>query len=300
MATTALGIRQDSNGDGVTPLCHRKIIQARWMNAGVISGLSVTGGSGLSYSVSAGCAVVSRADADGCCEAYFEGGSTPAVAAGGSSPRIDAVWIKANDAEQGDADNHVVVGVTSGTPSSSPQEPQVPAGCLVVALMRMPAGAASTASATLERDADYAIPYGASMGVLARVEEGIDGDVPNDSAAQFLSARISLPTNRNVTMAAYLCVSTPEKDGQTGVASVRFFVDGQRYTTRKIEYTQNWITYEPTAALELDAGDHVLGIAMVNQTGPGFVAHYGEGSGFDAGDNYVGRVLRIDDEGPAR
>ena len=299
MATTAVGIMQDGEGNGTSPHTLRKCIQARWVSPGIVCGLDVAGRNDLRYDVAAGVAVLRRSEADGCTEAYWEGGQTPAVQAGGSNPRIDLVWMKANDLQQGDPDNLVVVGVESGVPSASPVAPQCPAGCTPIALMRVPAGASSTASAQDLGDRDYAVPYGASMGVLARLEEAVDGTVDNSKQTPFLQTKLHFPTNRNITLHAFLCVSTPEKDGQTGVATCRFMIDGERYTTRKVEYTGNWVTYEPTTDAEVSAGDHTFGIVMFNQTGPGFVAHYGEGSGFDAGDNYVGRVLRIDDNGPA-
>ena len=300
MATTALGIMQDADGAGVDAPTHRKIIQSHWLNTGVVTGLAVTG-TGLAYSVAAGVAVVSRGGSDGYAEAYWPGGSTDAVSANsGGSPRIDRVWIKANDAQQGDADNRVHVGVTKGTPAASPTPPALPSGCTLLMDMLVPAGAANVNSAQPNDSVTYAIPYGASLGVLARVEEAVNGAVPNDRQTPFLQARVYLPTDRNVTVTAFLCVSTPEKDGQSGVATCRFMVDGERYTTRKIEYSQNWVTYEPSTDVQLDAGYHTIGLVMFNQTGPGYVAHYGEGSGFDAGDNYVGRVLRVNDNGPAR
>lgn len=294
---TALGIAQLADGTGTDPLTLRRIIQGRWANPGVVCGLEVTGGTGLAYSVSAGCAVTSRAESDGCCEAYFPGGSTPAVSAGDpSNPRIDLVWIRANDPQQGDDDNSVAVGVTSGVASASPVAPEAPAGCLPLATMLVPAAATSTGSAQPSGGRAYAIPYGASMGVLARVGENVDGAVDNSSQLPFAQVRLELPTRRNLTINAYLCVSTPGKDGKTGVATCRFVVDGELYTSRKVEYTENWVTHECTADVQLDAGEHTIGLVMLRQQGEGFVAHYGSIDG----DLYVGRTLRVNDNGPAR
>lgn len=294
---TALGIAQLADGTGTDPLTLRRIIQGRWANPGVICGLEVTGGTGLAYSVSAGCAVTSRAESDGCCEAYFPGGSTPAVSAGDpSNPRIDLVWIRANDPQQGDDDNSVAVGVTSGAASASPVAPEAPAGCLPLATMLVPAAATSTGSAQPSGGRAYAIPYGASMGVLARVGENVDGAADNSSQLPFAQVRLELPTRRNLTINAYLCVSTPNKDGKTGVATCRFMVDGELYTSRKVEYTENWVTHECTADVQLDAGEHTIGLVMLRQQGEPFVAHYGSIDG----DLYVGRTLRVNDNGPAR
>ena len=179
MATTALGIMQDSDGNGVSPLTHRKVIQARWSNTGVITGLAVTGSSNMKYTVAAGCAVVSRSESDGYAEAYWEGGETDPVASGDpSNPRIDIVWIKANDKQQGDPDNLVHIGVTSGTPSADPVAPTLDGGCTEIARVVVPAGASSTSSTSISSNSRYAIPQGASLGLIANSTLNYDG--PSD------------------------------------------------------------------------------------------------------------------------
>ena len=168
MSTVALGVSPDTNGVGVTPLVHRRIIGAQWANTGLVDGLNVTGRSDLRYNVSAGVAVCSRGDSDGKTLAYYEGGKTNAVAAGDpSNPRIDIVWIQAHNLmEYKDSDNYVTVGVTQGSPSASLAEPTIPAGATMLRKMKMPAGASSTASAVQMWSADYAIPHGASLGKI--------------------------------------------------------------------------------------------------------------------------------------
>lgn len=301
MATTALGIMQDSSGAGVDPLTHRRIIQSRWLNTGVITGLTVTG-TGLAYNVSAGCAVLSRADSDGYVEAYWEGGTTDTVDANtSSSPRVDLVWMRAMDIQQGDDDNRVHIGVTQGTPAASPTAPTCPSYCTPIMEMLVPANSSTLNSASQNASTTYAIPYGASLGVLARIQEAVDGEVSNTLTTPFLQTQVYLPTDRNLTVTAFLCVSTPEKDGSTGIATCRYIVDGERYTTRKVAYNGYWVTYEPSTDVQLDAGYHTIGITMFKETGTDFVVHYGGStSDIDAGDNYVGRVLRINDNGPAQ
>lgn len=301
MATTALGIMQTTDGTGTDPITLRRIIKGRWANTGVVSGLSVSGRTDLKYNVSAGVAISSRSDSDGYVELYYEGGQTPAVSAGNANnPRIDRIWIKANDKQQGDDDNLVHIGVTQGTPAASPVAPATPSGCLALMDMRVPAGASSTQSATKNASVNYALPYGASFGILQRIAENIDGTVDNNNKNQFLTGTFNLPTDRNIELHAYLCVSRPEKDGKTGVAAVQFYVDGQQYTTRKVEYDENWVTYEPTASVQVAAGSHTFGIAMYNEQGEGYAAHYSHNDPDDRGNMYVGRVLVVKDEGVAR
>lgn len=218
MATTALGIMQDSSGAGLDPLTHRRIISAMWGNAGVVSGLEVTGGTGLSYSVAPGVAVCSRAESDGKVELYFEGGSAGPVSAGDpSNPRIDCVWVKANDAQQGDADNRVHVGVTQGAASPSPSAPELPAGATLLASMRMPAGAQSTASATPASNTAYAIPYGASLGLLAEAVDARDYVKDNDNSySQAANVQFTVPTDRLVELECRICVGACKPDGSLG------------------------------------------------------------------------------------
>ena len=130
MATTALGIRPDGDNRGVSPSVHRHIISAQWNNDGIIQGLGVTGRSDLTYQVGAGTALIQPDGQSGeAVLAYWPGGQTPAVSAGNAGlPRYDVIWLRAHDLDKGDSDNHVVVGVTQGTPAADPDLPldQVP------------------------------------------------------------------------------------------------------------------------------------------------------------------------------
>lgn len=205
MATTALGIAPDESGSGVTPLTHRQILKAHWANTGVITGLAVSGRSDLTYAVAAGVAVCSRGSADGYTEAYWAGGTTPAVAAGAANPRIDCIWIRADDPTQGDADNHVTVGVTQGTPSATPVAPTVPAGCLKIMERLMPANATSTGASTANGTTSYAIPYGASTGRIGYAKVTSDYTLTEDKDKngkmvyhEMVRCDFSVPTKRLV------------------------------------------------------------------------------------------------------
>lgn len=133
-----------------------------------MTGLAVTGRNDLTYNVSAGVAVTSIGVADGNTISYWEGGVTPKVDAGDpTNPRIDAVWVRAHNLiEHNDADNFVVVGVTQGTASANPVAPTIPAGALLLGTRRMPANATNTSSATAVENGVYAVPHGASLGML--------------------------------------------------------------------------------------------------------------------------------------
>lgn len=288
---TALGIAPDGSGKGVDPLTHRRIIAAQWDNPGIIAGLTVVG-AGLAYTVAAGAAVCSRSEVDGCSIAYWEGGTTPVVAAGDpSNPRIDVVYLVAHDLSQGDQDNQVTVGVLSGVPAASPVAPDLATvpGAVKLQSFLIPSGATSTASAQKTGTVDYALPYGASRGILARLGENIDGPVPS-SESPFVATSLYFPTDRNVELKAFLCVY-----GSAGNAAARFVVDGVLYATREISFSGDWITHEPSTTVSVEAGSHTFGLAMVYYSGD-MSAKFG----LDGADNYPGRLLRITDLGPAQ
>ncbi|KAA8828322.1 hypothetical protein [Bifidobacterium tissieri] len=200
---TALGVAPDKNGNGVDPLTHRRIIMGRWAATGVIRGLDVSGRSDLRYNVSEGNAVCSRADsgADGYTEVWWPGGQSPAVPAGDpSNPRVDVVWVRANDPTQGDADNQVTVGVSVGTPAASPQFPSTPDGAVWVGSRLVPAGMTSTQGAQSYAPQYYAIPYGASLGRLGYAENNQTLEQAFDDTwyVQCTATTGNLPTERLV------------------------------------------------------------------------------------------------------
>ena len=153
----ALGVPPDSKGAGCTPVEHRRAIQGLFENTGILYGLDVTGTSGLEYKVGAGAAVCQRNAQDGYSIAWSDGGRVTAPEGGAGG--VDVVWIRANDASQGDPDNSVRLGCSRGA---------APSGCVPIAYRQAPAGSSATASrpATGAR-VDYAKPRGAANGLIA-------------------------------------------------------------------------------------------------------------------------------------
>lgn len=324
---SALGTPPDAQGNGVSAHAHRRIMRYHWANPGIVGqdsydlSLHVSGRTDLQYDVTRGLCVIPRDEswAEGFYEAYVDKTTVGPVSAGDPThPRIDVIWIRANDLVFSDrpegtgsdghplpTTNRIEVGVTQGTPAASPTEPAVPDRAWRLGAMLVPAGATSTASATQYGDIDYAMPYGAEMGIIARVAENKDLQASSNPPYKnpILNHTAYFPTDRNILLHAYICVSTPGKTsaGTTrGVAAVQFYVDGQKYTTRKVEYTEAWVTYELTASVQVSAGRHTFGIAMYNEQGGGYVTHYSNNDPDDRGNLYVGRVLVIKDEGLAR
>ena len=257
---TALGVQPDSNGNGVTPEVHRMIIAAQWHNTGVIDGLGVTGRSDLQYDVAAGVAVCSKGDADGKTLAYWPGGQTAAVSAGdASNPRIDLVWITAHNPKAGDADNSVVVGVTQGTPAANPVAPELPAGCTLLRSMRVPANATATSSATATDSINYAIPYGASMGLLAHATS--DQTVNQDWSSNTKwwvqqTVTVNLPTDRFVDISYDARAHTI--DGTESSYYLKLVIDGKDITdgNDEVSVTLCWELKRTTWPVTLSAGTH--------------------------------------------
>lgn len=285
MANTALGVAPDSSGNGVTPLTHRLILGAQWANTGVVDGLEVTGRSDLRYNVSAGVAVCSRGSSDGKTLAYHAGGQTPAVSAGDASfPRIDLVWVKANNKlEYSDSDNYVTLGVTMGTPASSPKEPTCPTGCTVLRKMRMPAGATSTQNATAMWTADYALPYGASLGKIA--EHWDKRDMIGDGTVKkyYLEQEVSfsLPTDRMLEFSFKTNFSSAGATSYEDMShrcewAIGFQVDGKdldHSCANFISYGA-WETHETSYVSAVSKGHHTARVRTWLQNGSAPHFHY--------------------------
>lgn len=297
MATTALGIAPDSTGAGVDPLTHRKIIQGRWQSTGVVSGLAVSQRADLAYDVAPGVAVLSRSEADGFVEAYWPGGRVQTKAGDPSSPRVDAVYLVARDASQGDADSRVAAGVAQGQPSASPAPPALPAGALAVAWLRVEAGATATQGAASVQQADYAIPYGASMGLLGEYWDK-RSYVGNPDPIDFfgMACRVSVPTDRLVRVSVAVNYSSSDVT-KPSEETYAVQVDGADvpYQAARFSSQQSWETHTFEAIVELARGDHQVRLRNRHTYGPAASYHYG-GDGAE----FVGRRLTVWDAGVAR
>lgn len=224
--STAYAVQQDGT-IGTTAADLRKMIAYKWASTGIVGGLKVTGRSNLAYNVAAGMAICSKGASDGCTEAYWPGGQTPAVSANsGSNPRIDAIWVTSHDKTQGDSDNLVTVGVTQGTPAATPEPPTIPADATLLALMRMPAGATKTSSATAYAVGNGAIPYGASLGIMLDETDNTNGDVDPNKEATIAAGTINIPTRRQVDFKFTITVAS-KATGDSSVY-VLLYVDGAK------------------------------------------------------------------------
>lgn len=274
MANVALGVR-NSGADGTTPLALRLALAALFPQAGILSGLSVRGSSSLAYSVAQGVAVCTRGAGDGSTLATVAAGSTPAVAANGTGyPRIDAVWVAAHDRDQGDADNHVALGVTQGTAAASPARPSVPTYATVLAYMRLPAGATTTAQATVEARGRDAVAAGSTMGQLGYMRDTYDGKLRGDYNGTMhvdYSVTVTVPTARLVEMRWCATLS----GGSDSDCIVAMSVDGAKVIQFFVTppASGHWDYKEVRHVVTLSPGTHTISFSSGQYWGGDVMVH---------------------------
>lgn len=294
----ALGVR-NSGADGTTPLALRLALAALLPQAGILSGLGVNGSSSLAYSVAPGVAVCTRGAGDGSTLATVAAGSTPAVAANGAGyPRIDAVWVTAHDRDQGDPDNHVALGVTQGTAAASPARPHVPTYATVLAYMRIPAGATTTAQATVEARGDAASASGGTLGLLGEAALNADREVSTGGSwSDFYTVAVTVTVpSRHLVRVDYRATLVTPSGGNTGWTRVRPYltVDGAEVKGSRRKWpawTGPELTHSSSCATELAAGTHVVELHLAYDGGDWGLSIVDGGTG--------GAALSVWDEGAA-
>ena len=195
--TGSLGTAQTADGIGLSASDHRHILEALYPNTGVIAGGTVNGTTGVSYSLSDTVVAVKRASGDGMRIGYIAAQTIPSTAGDSTYNRIDLIWAKAQDPAT-DGDSQMTVGVTNGTPAATPVEPAVPAGCVKILSLTVGIGVTNFSTGTTAySSADYVIPYGASMGVIASGGRTINDLVNGDGRFRpYVNIDFTVPTDR--------------------------------------------------------------------------------------------------------
>lgn len=270
MSTTAFPVRQDSDGVGCTDVALRKIVASLYPNKGIIDGLGVSGQNSTSYKVAAGTAICSKGSSDGNTLAYFEGGTVAASANTASNPRIDVIWITSHDITQGDSDNLVTLGCTTGTAAASPSEPSIPSYATKLVAMKVPANASTTSGASQYGSMNYTIPYGASDGVIATFRNSSSGDItlPTSgsgytatSGSFYLNRKRLVQFNITTTISVALGQKGDMAGGDLSAFYARLIVDNSEKDLREIVipiYRQTSYFYQ--YSIELDAGNHTVAL----------------------------------------
>lgn len=305
MDSTALGVRQDADGNGTTDVAMRHILAAQWANTGVIDGLAVTGGTTMAYKVSAGTAVCSKGPSDGRVLAWWPGGTTDVVAANpASNPRTDVVYVYSNDMTQGDPDNLVHVGVAVGTASVTAPAPSIPTYATPLAYMRVPSGATNTQQTTLAQPVGNAIPYGGSLGLLLdKVYTGGYQIIQAGAPRVIVAGTVTVQTRRlvDVGMSVTWCPSGLSA-GATGSGYVDWTLDGVVIRTFRKMFPwfqgDNAFTcdYFEDTAYEVAKGSHTVQLRLWGSTSApaGNVGYTGAG-----GAGWPGVRLTVKDGGVA-
>lgn len=260
--SVALGVPQSNSGVGTSALEMRKIIGSLFGNKGVVEGLNVKGTSSLYYTVDSGVAACSKGESDGYTLAYYPGGNTPSVQSNTSGQsRIDTIWLTSHDIQNGDKDNLVTIGVSQGTPSSSPVEPKIPSDATPIAHMLLPAGATSTQNAFVISERAYAIPYGASVGVLLDKTDTSYKGIYKGSAYTYASGQIYVPTDRllSVKLTETTWAWHPSTHDWVGSGYVDWMLDGLVQTAfRFTNYPDTPTTCCFEDIVEVSAGFHTI------------------------------------------
>ncbi|MBQ9005366.1 MAG: hypothetical protein IJ092_03215 [Atopobiaceae bacterium] len=288
-SSVAFGVR-NVDTVGTTDVALRKIFGALYPTKGIISGCAVSGRSNLAYNVAEGVVSCSKGASDGSTLAWVPAGTTPAVAANSSSyARLDAVWVEAHDATQGDADNLVTLGVTQGTAAASPAVPTIPTGATLLAVMSMPAGATKTSSASVSSKGVGAIPYGSSLGVLVDKTDTANQSVLPASEYDYAAGTFTLPTKRMVDIKqtfTLLCGS------QESSAYARVLIDGTQVWQGEVHVFPSFATSQYfEASVELEAGTHSIQAKLKRGVRGDTVKRYWSKSG------WAGQHLQVVDAG---
>lgn len=300
----SLGVGADRAGIGLSAKEHRKIIDAQWVNTGIVKGCEVTGRSDMRYQVSEGVAVCQRLTADGKTLSVWAGGPTPEVpAADSANPRIDCVYMIAyNQPENKDDPNtQTAIEVAVGTPATNPALPALPAGATPLRYMRLPAKAVSTQSATAARSPDYAIPYGANIGRLARAQITQNWELSGSNWQSKCKTSFNLPTDRQLRLSLNMNFSAKGSRGGTDTSKVsevrvKFRIDNN--DVGPVFNFPSWGAWESHTAdciVNCGRGNHTVEVLMFIGYGQPAQFHY---SG--DGNHWVGCLLEVHDAGPDR
>lgn len=287
--SVAFGV-QNQGAVGTTAAELRKIIESKWASTGIVAGLAVRGNSNLTYNVAAGMAVCSKGASDGFTEAWWPGGATPAVAANtASNPRLDAVWITAHDATQGDSDNLVTLGVTQGTAAATPVAPTIPTYATLLALMLVPAGATKASAASVSALGAHTVPYGASLGILLDKTDTANQAILPASEYNYAAGTFTLPTRRLVDIKqtfTLLCGSAQSS------AYGRVLIDGEQVWQGEIHVFPSFATSQYfECSTELEAGTHTIQAKLRRGVNGDTVKRYWSSGG------WAGQHLQVVDAG---
>lgn len=211
---TSFGIDPTLNSSGqitsgTTSRDIRKVIGGMYTQ-GVLNGMNVTTSTtDLSYKISAGSAVNFISGGDGDEHVLVPGyPATIMTTAGGTSPRVDYVYVKQNR-PQVEGNSDVVYGVTNTKPADGDSR-------LVLKTFTVPAGMTQTSQASITGMTDYAVPRAAGGRIIMEKRDTYTGYMNARSyQATILGGTFYLPSPRRVVVDI---VSTYKNQGTDAIA----------------------------------------------------------------------------------
>lgn len=282
---------------GTTSRDIRKVIGGMYTQ-GILNGMNVTTSTtDLTYKISAGSAVnfISGGDSD---EHVLLPGypATVTTAAGGSTPRVDYVYVKQNRPEV-EGNSNIVYGVTNTKPADGDSR-------LVLKSYSVPAGMKRTSEASLSGTVDYAVPRAAGGKVLMEKRDTYVGFMNARSyQATILGGSIYLPSPRRVVVDI---VSTYRNEG-TGTSVDDFvvsaiYLNGKRdvtFMSGNLDATKHSRTDCYSWTYGLPAGMHSITVHKNSwaKTWEASTIYFNGGSSTTSTGYYPGQVIRVTDGG---
>ena len=246
------------DGTGTSPTDLQRIVGAQYVSSGILpnGGLTVEGTSGMAYKVNSGACFmwVSSSSRLGML-VPVEGTTVNTIPAPSTGSRIDTVYV------DGDGSVRVVQGTT------------IPGG-VAIARFTVPAGITATTAAQQSLDRHFAIPTGASMGLLHRFHDPASGVAGNVSPVTLGSGRFNLSSDSWVRFDLTHCIG-----GESGEATVmrwRVYIDDILETafTTRAEWTIPQVNHM-SFTKQLSEGAHKVHYVQDRFYGARFIHHKG-------------------------
>lgn len=270
------------DGTGTSSLDLQRIIGAQYHTSGILptGGVTVSGTSSMTYKVSAGAVVLKTAAGLGTLYAIEEQtlNTIPAPATGS---RTDRIVMNQDGA----------VSVTQGA---------APGGGITLGLFTVLAGTTSTAAAQQSVDRNFAIPAGASLGLLHRFHDPANGTQGNKNAMTLGSGRFNLMSDRLVRFDMTHCISAlqaPAPGAEAAAIRWRVYIDNVievAFTTRAqwVNPQTNFMSFSKA----LSEGPHTVHYIQdqIEGAATGFKHHKGTAAA------YAGNRFEVWDAGVAR
>lgn len=243
---------------GTTAQDIRRIIGALYSPGLISGGEIVTSGSAMTYTVSGGVAIIRLATGQHVAAPFDQTTLTVSTA---NSARTDIIFALQNLPENGNS--NVVVGVNQVLPPNA-----VEIGRFAVGV-----GITNTNNAVRQGGIDFAIPYGANLGILHKFNHAYKGALPT-ARTVLGTGKIHLPTDRNIRF-RYTGVHCAEnaimwdtsKYCELGVLPMLDGLEFEQWNTSGLHSA--WETVHFETIVPVSAGTHTVGLMRYRKQGPG-------------------------------